>query len=95
MEEIGDAFSTAMRTRAFRLPVPGCVIRGIGAISETVSYFTDQPCLLTRGKAEEMVQENWACDITKAKNMLEYRPMIGLTQGAEITVDWYRKNNWL
>jgi len=95
MEEIGDAFSTAMRTRAFRLPVPGCVIRGIGAISETVSHFRDQPCLLTRGKAEEMVQENWACDITKAKSMLGYRPMIGLTQGAEITVDWYRKNNWL
>ena len=95
MEEIGDAFSAAMKTKAFRLRLPECVIRGIGSISETISRFTDQPCLLTRGKAREMVQENWTCDITKAKNMLEYRPTIDLVQGAEITVDWYRKNNWL
>jgi nucleoside-diphosphate-sugar epimerase len=95
MEEIGDAFSIAMRTRGFRLPVPQCVIRGIGAVSETISHFTDRPCFLTRGKAKEMVQENWTCDITKAKNMLDYRPRIDLTQGTEITVDWYRKNNWL
>ncbi|MBA4417521.1 MAG: hypothetical protein C0392_06390 [Syntrophus sp. (in: bacteria)] len=95
MEEIGDAFSAAMRTTAFRLPVPRCLICGIGAINETISYFTDQPCLLTCGKAKEMVQENWTCDITKAKNMLEYRPTIDLVQGTEITVDWYRKNNWL
>jgi nucleoside-diphosphate-sugar epimerase len=95
MEEIGDAFSAAIRTRAFRLPIPGCLIRVIGAINETISYFTDQPCLLTRGKAKEMLQKNWTCDITKAKNMLEYTPTIDLVQGAEITVDWYRKNNWL
>jgi nucleoside-diphosphate-sugar epimerase len=95
MEEIGDAFSAAMRTRAFRLRVPGCLIRGIGSISETISRFTDQPCLFTRDKAKEMVQENWTCDITKAKNMLDYRPMIDLIRGTEITVDWYRKNNWL
>lgn len=95
MEEIGDAFSSAMRIKAFLLPVPECLIHGIGAISETMSHFTGQPCLLTRGKAKEIVQKNWACDITKAKNMLEYRPTISLTQGTEITVEWYRKNNWL
>jgi nucleoside-diphosphate-sugar epimerase len=95
MEEIGDAFSAAMRTRAFRLRVPGLLIRGIGSISETISHFTDQPCLLTRGKAREMVQENWACDTSKARNMLGYRPSIDLIQGSEMTVEWYRKNNWL
>jgi nucleoside-diphosphate-sugar epimerase len=95
MEEIGDAFSAAMKIKAFRLPVPGCLIRGIGSISETISHFTNQPCLITRGKAKEMVQKNWTCDITKAKSMLNYRPAIDLFRGTEITVDWYRKNNWL
>lgn len=95
MEEINDAFSSAMRTRAFRLPMPGCMIHGIGAVSETVSYFTNKPCLLSRGKAKEMVQENWTCDITKAKNMLQYIPSVDLIQGSEITVGWYRKNCWL
>ncbi len=95
MEEINDAFSSAMRTRAFPLHIPECVIRGIGSFNETISRFTDQPCLITRGKAREMLQENWACDITKAKNMLDYRPTIDLVQGTEITVNWYRRNNWL
>ena len=95
MEEIGDAFSVAMGTRAFQLHIPECVIRGIASINETISRFTDQPCLLTRGKAREMVQENWACDITKAKNMLDYRPAVDLIEGTEITVNWYRGNNWL
>ena len=95
MEEISDAFSAAMKTRAFRLRVPKALICGMGSISETISLFTDQPCLLSRGKAREMVQENWACDITKARNMLEYTPAVSLIQGTEITVDWYRKNNWL
>jgi nucleoside-diphosphate-sugar epimerase len=95
MEEIGDAFSAAMGTKAFRLRIPGHLVRGIGAISEAVSRFMDQPCLLTRGKAKEMVQKNWTCDITIAKNMLEYSPTTDLIQGTEITVEWYRKNNWL
>jgi nucleoside-diphosphate-sugar epimerase len=95
MEEITDAFSAAMRTRTFRLRVPGCLIRGMGVVSERISYFTDQPCFLTRGKAKELLEKNWTCDITKAKSMLDYRPTIDLFQGTEITVDWYRKNNWL
>jgi nucleoside-diphosphate-sugar epimerase len=95
MEEIGNVFSSVMKTKAFQLRVPGHLIRGIGSISEIISRFTDQPCLLTRDKAKEMVQGNWTCDITKAKNMLDYKPMIDLIQGAEITIDWYRKNNWL
>ena len=95
MEEIGDTFSHAMDTRAFRLTLPRCLICGIGSVSEAISRFTDQPCLLTRGKAKEMMQENWTCDIAKAKSMLDYRPTINLIQGARITVDWYRKNKWL
>lgn len=94
-EEIGEVFSAAMNTKAFRLSVPGCVIRGIGAVSEAMSRVTDRPCLLTRDKAREMMQENWTCDITKAKNMLEYSPKIDLVHGAGVTVDWYQKNNWL
>ncbi len=95
MEEINDAFSSAMKTRTFRLPVSGCLIRGIGAMNEMISRFSNQPCLLTREKAKEMVQQNWSCDITKANKMLEYRPAIGLIQGTEITVDWYLNNNWI
>jgi nucleoside-diphosphate-sugar epimerase len=45
--------------------------------------------------AEQMVQENWSCDITKARTVLGFEPQIHLAQGAKLTVDWYRKENWL
>jgi hypothetical protein len=66
-----------------------------GAANETMSRLTGEPCLLSRGKAKEMVQKNWSCDITKVRCMLGYGPSTDLIRGAEITVDWYRRNNWL
>jgi nucleoside-diphosphate-sugar epimerase len=95
MEEIGEIFAAAMKTRVFRIPLPRCLIRGIGPVNEIMSRLMNQPCLLDRGKAKEMVQTNWTCDIAKAKKMLDYLPAVDLLKGAEITVDWYRKNNWL
>jgi len=95
MEQIGDEFSKAMKIKALRLRVPASLIQGIGWISEVISGLTGQVCLMTRGKAKEMVQENWTCDITKAKTMLGYLPRVGLEQGARITVDWYRQEKWI
>ncbi len=42
-----------------------------------------------------MVQKDWVCDITKAKTLLGFEPNIPLMEGAKLTVDWYRKENWL
>lgn len=86
----------AVNPAEVRLPLPERLTREIGSISEAVSRLTDQqPRLLTRGKAKEMAQKNWSCDIARTKIMLDYRPTIDLVQGTEITVDWYRRNNWL
>jgi nucleoside-diphosphate-sugar epimerase len=42
-----------------------------------------------------MVQQNWVCDITKAKTLLGFEPRFPLSQGAKLTFDWYRRQNWL
>jgi nucleoside-diphosphate-sugar epimerase len=44
---------------------------------------------------EEIIQKDWVCDITRARNLLCFEPRIPLGQGAKLTVDWYRKENWL
>jgi len=62
---------------------------------KTLSRLAGEARMLTRGKAKEMVQKNWSCDITKVRCMLGCRPSTDLIRGAEITVDWYRRNNWL
>ncbi len=94
-EEIGKTFAQAMETSAFRLPVPRWVLSGAASFSEGLARFSRRPALISKGKVEEMAQKNWVCDITKAKSLLRFEPSIPLMQGARLTVDWYRNENWL
>lgn len=95
IETIGDAFAQALEVRTFRLCVPKWILLGIASFSEYVSSVSKKPSLISKGKVEEMVQKNWVCDITKARAVLDFNPGIPLTRGARLTVDWYRKENWL
>ena len=95
MEEIGDTFAQAMETTALRIRLPKSLICGIGSFSEYLSRLSGKPPLISKGKAEEMVQKDWVCDITKAKTHLGFEPNVELMEGAKLTVDWYRKENWL
>ena len=95
MEEINDVFAQAMEVTAFRLRLPSPVLFGIAAVAEYFSQVSGKPALISRGRAEEMVQPNWLCDITKARTLLGFEPQISLAQGAKQTFDWYRKEHWL
>ncbi len=95
IEKIGDAFVQALGTRAFRLCIPKWVLVGIASFSEYLSRVSQKPPLINKGKVEEMVQKNWVCDIAKATTVLDYVPDTTLSRGARLTVDWYRKENWL
>ncbi|MGD0916394.1 MAG: NAD-dependent epimerase/dehydratase family protein [Thermodesulfobacteriota bacterium] len=95
MDEVGDVFAQAMGVTPLSIPFPQWVLFGIASFSEYLSKLSRRPSLLSRGIAEQMVQENWSCDITKARMVLGFNPQIHLAQGAKLTVDWYRKENWL
>jgi dihydroflavonol-4-reductase len=95
MEEISDIFARAMAVTAFRLRIPLPVLFGIAALAESFSKISGKPALISRGRAEEMIQANWLCDITKARTLLGFEPQLSLAQGAKLTFDWYRKENWL
>ena len=95
IEEIGNAFARAMEIDAFRLCIPKWVLLGIASFSEYFSQVSGKPSLISKGKVEEMVQKNWVCDITKMKTILGFNPSISLTDGARLTVNWYRNKKWL
>ena len=95
LEEIGDIIARAMEVTPFCVRVPEWMLFGVASFSGYLSKLTGKPALLNRGKVEEMVQGNWACDITKAKTLLGFEPRIPLTQGAKLTFEWYRKEKWL
>ena len=95
MEEIGDIVAQAMGIPAFRIRVPMQMIWGIACLSEVLSKFSRRPSLLNKDKAEEMIQKDWVCDITKAKTLLGFEPRVPLPEGARLTFEWYKKEKWL
>ncbi|MBU4231591.1 MAG: NAD-dependent epimerase/dehydratase family protein [Proteobacteria bacterium] len=95
MEEINDVLAQAMEVTAFRLRLPAPVLFGIAAVGQYFSKISGKPVLISRGRAEELIQPNWLCDITKARTLLGFEPQISLARGAKLTFDWYRKENWL
>jgi nucleoside-diphosphate-sugar epimerase len=95
MEEIGDIVAQATGITAFRIRVPRQMIWGIACFSEVLSKISGRPFLLNKDKAEEMIQKNWVCDITKAKTLLGFEPRVPLSEGAKLTMEWYKKEKWL
>lgn len=95
LKEVGDIFAQAMGIKAYGIPVPKWIILSVASCSECLSKVSGKPYLLNKGKVKEMVQKNWVCDITKAKTILGFEPNIPLSQGAKLTFEWYRKENWL
>ena len=95
MEEIGDIFAQAMEVSALRLHLSGQLLYGMAFLAECVARITGRPSLMSRGKIREMFCKNWLCDIEKARALLGFEPRIALARGAELTVAWYKEENWL
>lgn len=95
MEEIGDIFAQAMEINPLKLSLPKQMLFGMAFVAECFSRLTCKPSIMSRGKVEEMIQKNWLCDISKARALLGFEPRIPLARGTELTVAWYKKENWL
>jgi len=95
MSEIGDIFTQAMKISALPLRIPKQILFGMAFFAECFSRVSGKPSIMNRGKVEEMLQQNWVCDITKARTLLSFEPRISLARGAELTVAWYKNENWL
>jgi nucleoside-diphosphate-sugar epimerase len=95
MEEIGDILAHAMGITALRIRVPRPMAKGVACFSQYLSKLLGRPFLLNKDKAQEIVQEEWVCDITKARNLLGFEPRVPLSQGAGLTCEWYKKEEWL
>jgi nucleoside-diphosphate-sugar epimerase len=71
------------------------MILGIACFSEYLSKFIRRPFLLNKDKVKEMLQKDWICDITKARNILGFEPRVSLSEGAKLTFEWYKNEKWL
>lgn len=95
MEEVGETIARAIGIRAVRVPIPKAALWGVASVSEAFSKLSGKPSVINRGKAEEMLQCDWGCDISKARNLLRFEPRFDLFEGAKRTFEWYRQEKWL
>ena len=95
MREVGDVFARTMGVTPLSVPIPKWLLFGFASFSEYFSLLSRKPSLISRGMAEQMVEKDWTCDITKAKTTLGFQPRFQLSEGAKLTYQWYKNQHWL
>ncbi|MBK8946604.1 MAG: NAD(P)-dependent oxidoreductase [Ignavibacteriae bacterium] len=93
--QVSDAMEKAIGKKALRIRIPHFIIYVVGGISHLVNFFVSKPATFNWEKAKDFVQENWTCDVSKAKIDFGFTQTISLDEGMKSTVDWYRENKWL
>jgi dihydroflavonol-4-reductase len=94
-KEIGHAAALAVGRRARALPVPKSFIWASAVMGEMVAAIRRKPALLDCGRAKDMVQSSWVCDIGKSRGLLGFEPRVTLDEGARLTFLWYKEARWL
>ncbi|MDE6532341.1 MAG: NAD(P)-dependent oxidoreductase [Muribaculaceae bacterium] len=89
------AAASVGRRFVFALCVPLWGLRMVSAIAEKWGVMKMKPSTLNRDKYNIMKQRNWKVDVSKAVADFGFSPRIGLIEGVESTVDWYKKEGWL
>lgn len=76
-----------------RMPLWG--VKAVSAIAEKIGAAKGKPSTLNRDKYRIMAQRNWNIDVSKAQTDFGFAPKVGLAEGVEKSVEWYREHGWL
>ncbi len=92
--EIKEATAKALGRKLTTIPISAGIVRSAGSLIEDIGGLFGRYPVINRDKANELVLE-WNCSVDKAVRLLGYRQQVGLHQGIEHTIQWYRNHNWL
>ncbi len=93
--EIGYVTRSVLNKKLLRIRVPKPFVFVIAGAAGFISKFKEKPSVLNFEKGYDLTQDNWCCDITKAKTELGYRQDVTLADGVKETVKWYLDNKWM
>lgn len=96
MAEVGSLAGRAVgRADVRTVGTPRWFCTAWGRVIDVVVALTRQPRLLTSDKMREILAGSWTCSAAKAERELGFRCAVGLADGFERTVAWYRQRRWL
>ena len=78
-----------------KIHIPGWAAWCYATIADGWGFATRSPAAFSRNKCAEGIQQNWVCDINKAKTKLGFRPGVHLEKGVKVTLEWYKEKGWL
>lgn len=93
--EYADIVKGLLRKKAFRFHIPLGILKGFLYVSDRVNKYLKKASPLSIEKLNELTAVNWTCDISKAKQELDFAPQYDLKRGLEESLEWYRSNQWL
>jgi nucleoside-diphosphate-sugar epimerase len=93
-EEVGDALGDALGVHPTPLRIPVPILLALATGADAWARVTGRAGYFSRGKVREAAG-HWLCDTDKARRQLGVVLGVGLSEGAAVTVKWYREAGWL
>lgn len=93
--EIADILAGYRKVKPVRMHLPVALVRMVASGLAFAYRWSDKVPVLYPERIGELTAPNWACDITKAKMVLGFRPRFTLRNGLEQTITWYRTHHWI
>ena len=93
--ELEDMIARVMNKRAMTICLPVFMLDVAAYLSESVAKILKKTAILNRDKANEMKQNFWLIDPSKAEQKLGFSAEIPLETGLKETYQWYRQQGWL
>jgi len=94
-QEVAKATLKSYNKSGIRIPVPVSLMKIVAFISEGIATITNKPALVNSQKIIEMQQDYWTCSGEKAKKEFGFEANIGLEEGIQETIQWYKEHKWL
>ena len=93
--ELSNLSAKIMKRKGLFVPIPHVAVSAIAGMAEFFSMFKKKPSVLNWEKRLDITQSNWTCSIERAHKELGYTPKVGIKEGFEETIEWYKKQKWL
>lgn len=93
--DFADINKQLLERKAFRVHLPQSAVHTLALSMEKINSWFKKPTMLSREKLLELMAENWICDISKAREQLNFMPKYNLEKGLKETLEWYKQNKWI
>ena len=95
-QEMGKIVAGLLNKKVLHFAIPVSVVKCIAAVSTLYSKFISRKATaLNLEKVNELVAENWVCDIQPLKDAIDFKAKYSLESGLKETIEWYKENKWL